>query len=285
MTRDDSFVLFALMAKQAERVEKTATAFSQQRQALSAGETTGVLFALSSRALSWAEEAMAALAHTLKLGRGRGKERIPGLRAYCPNPSVVAFADATPGLGDAVFFFLGLLPKWIGEFATVSKLWAYCGLHVLPDGSAPRKGNLKGGGTPGDWSPYLKAIAIARLADPCVKCRQSPYRPLYDARRAHTAVTHPDWTDMHSHRDAMRVTAKAILKDLWRVSHDQLPVFGGNHGTNDNHLALEPTEHPAPPDGGGGHNVFDTHILNAPAAEPIWIQADVAIDPAVTWRM
>jgi hypothetical protein len=42
----------------------------------------------------------------------------------------------------------------------------------------------------------------------------------YDARRAHTAVTHPDWTDGHSHNDALRVASKAILRDLWRAARD-----------------------------------------------------------------
>lgn len=51
-------------------------------------------------------------------------------------------------------------------------------------------------------------------------CTCSPYRVVYDARRAHTAVTHPDWTDGHSHNDALRVASKAILRDLWRAARD-----------------------------------------------------------------
>jgi hypothetical protein len=34
-------------------------------------------------------------------------------------------------------------------------------------------------------------------------------------RRAHTAVSHPDWTKLHARKDALRITMKAFLKDLW----------------------------------------------------------------------
>ncbi len=40
------------------------------------------------------------------------------------------------------------------------------------------------------------------------------YGSIYVARRAHTETTHPDWSDGHRHKDAMRVTMKAFLKDL-----------------------------------------------------------------------
>ncbi|HEY6110033.1 MAG TPA: hypothetical protein VIV56_14135 [Gemmatimonadales bacterium] len=60
--------------------------------------------------------------------------------------------------------------------------------------------------------------------DPCgpavPACACSPYRVTYDRRRAHTAVTHPEWTDGHSHNDALRITAKAVLRDLWRTARD-----------------------------------------------------------------
>jgi hypothetical protein len=44
---------------------------------------------------------------------------------------------------------------------------------------------------------------------------KSPYRIIYDKRRDHTEVTHPEWTLGHSHNDALRVVGKEILKDLW----------------------------------------------------------------------
>jgi hypothetical protein len=57
-------------------------------------------------------------------------------------------------------------------------------------------------------------------AESCIKQRHSPYRTVYDDRRVHTALTHPEWTDGHSHNDGLRIVAKEILKDLWRAARD-----------------------------------------------------------------
>jgi hypothetical protein len=43
------------------------------------------------------------------------------------------------------------------------------------------------------------------------------YGQLYADRRAHCDVTHPDWTDMHRDRDALRVMFKRFLADLWEA--------------------------------------------------------------------
>lgn len=51
-----------------------------------------------------------------------------------------------------------------------------------------------------------------------VDCTCSPFRVIYDKRRLHTAKTNPDWTDGHSHNDGLRITAKNILKELWKAS-------------------------------------------------------------------
>jgi hypothetical protein len=58
------------------------------------------------------------------------------------------------------------------------------------------------------------------IATSCIKQARSPYRAVYDNRRAHTATTHPDWTAGHSHNDALRIVSKAILKDLWLAARD-----------------------------------------------------------------
>lgn len=125
-----------------------------------------------------------------------------------------------------------------GEPRTVSALWKYCGLDVRDDGSIPRRRR----GEQSRWSGNAKMRAFL-IAESCVKqldpqcrgghsevdvhpcsatpaCACSPYRLVYDARRAHTAATHPDWTDGHSHNDGLRVTSKAILRDLWRAARD-----------------------------------------------------------------
>jgi len=42
-----------------------------------------------------------------------------------------------------------------------------------------------------------------------------PYGEVYAKRRAHTALTHPDWSKQHSRMDALRITMKSFLLDLW----------------------------------------------------------------------
>lgn len=195
-----------------------------------------------------------------------------------------------------------------GTPRTVSALWAYCGLHVLPvdgqvrseahgptaiDGSqlpASQSRNddhlrTAGGdqhrdpgqtssgdqrnvagvaarrrkGERANWSTKAKMRAYL-IAESCIKqlssdcrdghtatdsgsaapvlageqgtgqlgavaqavraCLCSPYRVVYDDRRARTAITHPDWPDGHSHNDALRVASKAILRDLWRAARE-----------------------------------------------------------------
>lgn len=70
-------------------------------------------------------------------------------------------------------------------------------------------------GQKSNWSNEAKTRAYL-CATSCVKVRTSPYRPVYLERRAHTAITHPEWTAGHSHNDGLRITAKRILRDLWR---------------------------------------------------------------------
>lgn len=129
---------------------------------------------------------------------------------------------------------------------TVSALWAYSGLHVLPIGGHHSDDNrwpiatdrALDSSNPGHWSvdtQYPTAGVAAKrkkgvksnwsgnakmraylIAESCIKQSRSPYRATYDARRAHTAVTHPDWPLGHSHNDALRIVSKAVLRDLWR---------------------------------------------------------------------
>jgi hypothetical protein len=119
------------------------------------------------------------------------------------------------GLGDKQLArLLGVIrdPYW-NELhqrpRTVSELWAYSGLHVIDgQGAKRRKGQQS------NWSAEAKS-RIYLIAVSCIKQCKSPYRAVYDDRRAHTANTHPDWTDGHSHNDAIRIMGKEILKQLW----------------------------------------------------------------------
>lgn len=116
---------------------------------------------------------------------------------------------------------------------TVSQLWAYSGYHVFSSGQAARRQK----GVQANWSTQAKTRTYL-IAESCIKryvratcpgdehkvvthaedCACSPFRKVYDARRAHTVVSNPDWTDGHRHNDAIRVTAKEVLKELWRES-------------------------------------------------------------------
>lgn len=42
-----------------------------------------------------------------------------------------------------------------------------------------------------------------------------PFGEVYARRRAHTAITHPDWTPGHARNDALRVMIKEYVKHLW----------------------------------------------------------------------
>ena len=44
-----------------------------------------------------------------------------------------------------------------------------------------------------------------------------PYGEVYAARRARTMETHSDWTPGHRRMDALRITMKSFLLDLWLV--------------------------------------------------------------------
>lgn len=94
---------------------------------------------------------------------------------------------------------------------TVSELWAYAGLHVDRDANTAVRRKK---GVQSNWKTEIKTRAYL-VATSCIKNMESPYRKVYDARREHTAATHPDWTPGHSHNDALRIVSKQLLKDMW----------------------------------------------------------------------
>lgn len=64
------------------------------------------------------------------------------------------------------------------------------------------------------WLKNKQWIGAAKTEDGVGK-PNGPYGEVYAKRRAHTAITHPDWTKQHSHMDALRVMMKEVLKDLY----------------------------------------------------------------------
>jgi hypothetical protein len=64
------------------------------------------------------------------------------------------------------------------------------------------------------WLVNAQWIAAGKSEDGEGK-PNGPYGQIYYDRRQHTLGTHPDWSKMHRRMDALRVTMKAFLKDLW----------------------------------------------------------------------
>lgn len=84
-----------------------------------------------------------------------------------------------------------------------AELWAYCG--YVP-GQKRRKG------VQSNWNSAAKMRAFL-VAESCMKNRESPYRAVYDQARANWADR--DISDGHKHNHALRLVAKAVLKDLF----------------------------------------------------------------------
>jgi hypothetical protein len=61
------------------------------------------------------------------------------------------------------------------------------------------------------WQPLEGAEIISEAGE---RRATGAYGEVYLKRRAHTAATHPEWSDMHAHRDAQRVAMKALVADF-----------------------------------------------------------------------
>lgn len=142
----------------------------------------------------------------IKAQKGIGDKQGARLLAVIGDPS--RFPDGTP--------------------RTVSQLWSYCG-----HGDPTRK--RRKGMTQADLFALGNPVAKSRLwliSTACLKA-QGPYADVYYARKeqtegrehatdcvrcgpsGHPALTGSPWSLAHRHADALRVTGKAILRDLW----------------------------------------------------------------------
>lgn len=140
-----------------------------------------------------------------------------------PNP--IHHDTHRPGVGVAAKRRKGVRSNWSGNAKMRAYLVAESCMKQLDkdcrdghtsreDQSSPAVPAQDDAGRDGQGSPGTHIIPAISA------CACSPYRVVYDTRRAHTAVTHPEWTDGHSHNDALRIAAKEILKDLWRAARD-----------------------------------------------------------------
>jgi hypothetical protein len=88
---------------------------------------------------------------------------------------------------------------------SVAELRSYCGL-----GNAAEQKRRRG--VQSKWNTEAK-VRILNIARPVEQNFDNYYRPVYDAAKADWAER--DCTGMHRRNHAVRVVAKAILKDLW----------------------------------------------------------------------
>ncbi len=113
---------------------------------------------------------------------------------------------------------------------TVSQLWAYCGMHTMPnkDGEIIAAKRMKG--VQANWNTEAKTrlflLSQGLLRQGIRKDKDgnqfavTPYGQLYLDRRARTAVTHPEWNPGHGLNDALRIMGKELLKQLWRAARE-----------------------------------------------------------------
>lgn len=116
------------------------------------------------------------------------------------------------------------------ERETLGQFRQYCG-HGDPARSSKRRGEQI------EFNPEAK-MRIYLIAAQCIKYAQSPYRPVYDAgREKYADALHPgpclrcgpagkpaqkgsELNDGHKHARAIRLVAKAILKDLYAAAKE-----------------------------------------------------------------
>ena len=218
--------------------------------------------------------------------------------AVDPEHSVVLWVRRIPGLGPSIYLYVGLLPRGPEQFEKVGQLYSYSGLR--PGAKRVKGERLR-------YNPWLRVVLISRVFDALNKRMDSPYKPIYWARKEHTLVTHPPmteecglccralqltkekransnqtrerkapaydcahfggphWSDPHRTSDAKRITAKAVVLDLWRVDRGMSPrydVNGETKGLADNQIpsVLPPT---TPVD--GTIETPDNQSLNVPS--------------------
>lgn len=242
-----------LLAAQLDGMEElrkaTDNRFRQATRSVedSDGETRGLGLDADSPevlAVRTASESLAALEHQVILELQRAMRKHP-LGAWQKGQIGIGekqLARLLASIGDPYWNTLHDRPR------TVSELWAYAGLHTVPSGATNQSGidaqstDIRGAarrtkGTRSNWSTDAKTRAYL-IAESCVKQKRSPYRVVYDERRAATAERVHDrpcpqcngkgkselievpWRAGHQHADALRIVSKTVLRDLWVAARD-----------------------------------------------------------------
>lgn len=104
----------------------------------------------------------------------------------------------------------------IEAYRNPSCLWKRMGLAVIDGERQRRVANDPELAIRHGYDAQRRAIVF--LIGECLLKAKGPYRAVYDERRAHTAITHPEWPPIHSHKDGLRFMTKRVLRDLWVYS-------------------------------------------------------------------
>ena len=121
----------------------------------------------------------------------------------------VRYLNNIKGIGPV--FASGII-AWLAplsRFATVSKLWKYCG---LAPGSVRRRGKMC------DYNPKLKTF-MWRMGESFIKqkSRGGFYGMMYERFKQECQQKHPDWSKGHVHAWARRKIVKLFLSHAWEM--------------------------------------------------------------------
>jgi hypothetical protein len=151
------------------------------------------------------------------------RRMVKHLRPYMRDmPIYRDFLSRVRGISEKLGYQLIGLIQPIGDFATVSKLWAYSGWHCDKDGKAARRKK----GVQSNWNDKLKVVSFQ--AAECFMKAGGPYRELYDTYRERDVAKNGEprkavkgrliqFTKMHYHKRALRYVAKMFLSHIWQA--------------------------------------------------------------------
>lgn len=236
------------LAMQVVNVERVVLALEGQIRAFRADGWPAPAFA-------WSEERIPELRTVL----GQLKRQ---LTAAAKGTVIGGWVAETKGLGPAVLLVLGQMPP-LSEFASVGKVWRYVGLDPVDGRTRRRtagqrlgfNGRLRAHALFRIGEPVVKVPGsvyrpvydarkartleahppMLELGAGCPGCdaalqASAAQRAEREYSRERKAVARDcshfggiHWSDGHRHADALRVLAKAVLRDAWRVSNGMAP--------------------------------------------------------------
>ncbi|MHA1589148.1 MAG: hypothetical protein ACTSVA_00900 [Candidatus Njordarchaeales archaeon] len=94
------------------------------------------------------------------------------------------------------------------------------------------------------WNANMRTKLLGPSISRGLLTHNKYYKEIYDKRRKHTLITHPEWGltkdgkpyKLHYHRDAVRNMMEEFIEDVWRIIHNYLKFLRGekNEGMVEN---------------------------------------------------